>query len=233
MDIREINGQRVQFIELANHDGKLCVGCPWYVPTTGREQCACDHGDEGLLCKGGVFRPPTLRYAAPDAPDATAVRLHAQALRTLSPRDFRGHLYPPAFEPTETQTFGPLAAATTLPTDSAARKDIPIYSGVVAYFPAALAGMARISKQGNDKHNAGQPLHHTRGKSADHADCIMRHLIDLGDRLAAIERTPAGQQLMAAEALDEASNLAWRALAYSQELHERLGAAPLAPGAKV
>jgi hypothetical protein len=31
--------------------------------------------------------------------------------------------------------------------------------------------------------------------------------------------------------LEEANNLAWRALALSQELHERFGA-PLAPGAK-
>ena len=68
----------------------------------------------------------------------------------------------------------------TLPTDSQARKDTPIFSGVVRYFPLALAEIARLSKAGNDKHNPGQPLHWSRGKSNDHADCAMRHLIEVG-----------------------------------------------------
>lgn len=117
----------------------------------------------------------------------------------------------------------------TLPTDSAERKEYPLMSGCLNYFPAALAGVSRISKLGNDKHNPGQPLHHARGKSSDHGDCIIRHLMDLQDLLVADKRsalTPVGIQA----ALDEASSLAWRALALSQELHERFGA-PLAPGA--
>jgi hypothetical protein len=44
----------------------------------------------------------------------------------------------------------------TLPTDSTERKNIPIVSGCLDYAPAALAGMARWSKVGNDKHNPGQ-----------------------------------------------------------------------------
>lgn len=117
----------------------------------------------------------------------------------------------------------------TLPTDSDERKRVPLYSGVLAYFPAALAGVARISWAGNEKHNPGQPLHHARGKSTDHADCIVRHLVDLQDMLAALER---GQGPDADEILAEASSLCWRALALSQELHERLGGAPMAPGAR-
>lgn len=118
----------------------------------------------------------------------------------------------------------------TLPTDSEARKGYPMLSGVLKYFAAALAGVARTSKIGNDKHNPGQPLHHARGKSMDHGDCIVRHLMDIEDLLAARERgdTTASD----AEILTEAGSLCWRALAYSQELHEKLGAAPLAPGAK-
>ncbi len=46
-----------------------------------------------------------------------------------------------------------------LPTDSDERKEIPIFSGVMNYFPLALAAVARHSKRGNDKHNPGQPLH--------------------------------------------------------------------------
>lgn len=71
-------------------------------------------------------------------------------------------------------------APRALPTDSAARKDMPVFSGVLAYFPDALADVARLSKIGNDKHNPGQPLHWSRGKSTDHADCIVRHLLDSG-----------------------------------------------------
>lgn len=138
----------------------------------------------------------------------------------------------PAGDPVEVQTFGPLVRKATLPTDSAARKDIPLHSGVLAYFPAALMGVARISKLGNDKHNPGQPLHHARGKSMDHADCVMRHLMDLSDLIAANARAPGDSPVQVEAILSEASNLAWRALAYSQQLHERYGAAPLAPGAK-
>ena len=39
----------------------------------------------------------------------------------------------------------------TLPTDSAARKAVPLCAGVLRYFPAALAGVARISKAGNER----------------------------------------------------------------------------------
>ena len=65
----------------------------------------------------------------------------------------------------------------TLPTDSAERKDVPVFSGVVKYAPAALAGVARISKAGNDKHNPGERMHWARGKSADHLECAARHLL--------------------------------------------------------
>lgn len=143
-----------------------------------------------------------------------------------------------AFDPVETQTFGPLTAheaALTLPTDSATRKGYPLNDGCLAYFPAALAGVAKHSKAGNDKHNPGEPLHHARGKSMDHADCIVRHLMDLNDILARVEREyPPEVHAQADEdaILGEANALAWRALALSQELHERFGGAPLAPGAR-
>jgi hypothetical protein len=67
-----------------------------------------------------------------------------------------------------------------LPTDSALRKDTPICTGVLDYFPRALAYIARISVLGNDKHNPGEPLHWAEGKSMDHPDCIARHLIERG-----------------------------------------------------
>lgn len=86
-----------------------------------------------------------------------------------------------------------------LPTGSQDRKDIPLYSGVLAYFPRALAYVAKVSKAGNDKHNPGQPLHWSKDKSNDHADCVARHLLEHGT--------------VDADGLRHTGMLAWRALA--------------------
>ena len=117
----------------------------------------------------------------------------------------------------------------TLPTDSQARKEYPLFRGCLRYFPAALAGVAITSKLGNDKHNPGQPMFHSRSKSHDHGDCIIRHLIDVEDLLASFKR--GDLEVTVEQILNEANQMAWRALAYSQLLHEVFGA-PTAPGAK-
>ena len=118
----------------------------------------------------------------------------------------------------------------TLPTDSKERKEYPLHRGCLRYFPAALAGIAQTSKRGNDKHNPGEELHHARSKSMDHGDCILRHLIDVEDLLAAFRR---GDTSVTKEAiLTEIDQMAWRALALSQQIHEDLGA-PLAPAGVV
>ena len=119
----------------------------------------------------------------------------------------------------------------TLPIDSSERKNHPLLSGCIKYFPAALAGVANVSKKGNDKHNPGQPLHHARGKSMDHGDCIIRHLVDVEDLLAAYKR--GNKNVTKEMILLEANQMAWRALAYSQLLHEEIGLSPMAPGAKL
>lgn len=116
----------------------------------------------------------------------------------------------------------------TLPVDSNERKNYALFSGCLRYFPAALAGVSKTSKLGNDKHNPGQEMHHARNKSGDHGDCIIRHLIDLEDLIASKKR---GEAVTEEHILNEVNSLAWRALALSQELHEKFGA-PLAPGAK-
>lgn len=116
-------------------------------------------------------------------------------------------------------TTPPLTPGYSLPTDSKERKEIPLARGVLDYFPAALAEIAKVSKAGNDKHNKGQPMHHARGKSSDHADCIMRHLADRGTV------DPDDNQRHSAK-------VAWRALALLQEELEASGA-PLARGAKL
>ena len=89
-----------------------------------------------------------------------------------------------------------------LPADPKERKALPITTGVLDYFPLALAYISKISKQGNDQHNPGQPLHWDKTKSKDHADCIARHLIDRGT-LDTSDSPP----------LRHSGKLAWRALA--------------------
>lgn len=60
---------------------------------------------------------------------------------------------------------------------SAERKEVAISRGLFAYFPDALALVARHSVRSNEKHNPGQHVHWSRHKSNDHEDCIGRHSI--------------------------------------------------------
>jgi dATP/dGTP diphosphohydrolase len=106
----------------------------------------------------------------------------------------------------------------TLPAGSAERKEVPLARGLLDYFPAALAAVAHVSKVGNDQHSPGEPIHWARGKSTDHADCILRHLVDRDE--IDVDGTP------------HVDKVAWRALALAQEWHEAHGA-PLARGAKL
>lgn len=97
-----------------------------------------------------------------------------------------------------------------LSTDSGERKEIPLVSGCLDYFPDALAAVAANSHAGNQKHNPGQPLHWSRGKSSDHADCLLRHLVERGT--------------VDSDGIRHSVKVAWRALAMLQEeLESELG----------
>jgi hypothetical protein len=69
-----------------------------------------------------------------------------------------------------------------LPSDAKARKEIPVATGFVDYFPLAMCAVAEVSRIGNEQHNPGQPLHWDRSKSTDEADSFMRHFIERGKR---------------------------------------------------
>jgi len=73
-----------------------------------------------------------------------------------------------------------IPSATVLPADAKERKAAPVWTGVMMYFPAVWAEVAKVSKLGNDQHNPGQPLHWERGKSTDQMDAAFRHMIDHG-----------------------------------------------------
>ncbi len=99
------------------------------------------------------------------------------------------------------------------------RKRIPLASGVFDYFPDALVEVAKVSFVGNEKHNPGEPLHWSRGKSNDHPDAMLRHFKDRG------KMDPENK-------LRHSAEMAWRALAILQEELETAGA-PLARGARL
>lgn len=111
-------------------------------------------------------------------------------------------------------------SAMLYPKTSAERKAMPVYDGCIRYFPAALMLVSALSRKGNEKHNPGEPLHHARGKSADHGNCITRHQMEVGTI------DPDTQ-------LDHAVGVAWRALAQLQELAESKYGWPLAAGARL
>jgi hypothetical protein len=87
------------------------------------------------------------------------------------------------------------------------RKEMPLFSGVLMYFPDALLEVAKHSKRGNDKHNPNQPLHWARDKSKDQADCIARHLVDIGPKWDGVDPETGSFH---------AAALAWRSLALLQ-----------------
>jgi hypothetical protein len=89
-----------------------------------------------------------------------------------------------------------------LTTDAKERKDTPIATGVLDYFPDALAEVARCSKAGNDQHNPGQPLHWAKEKSTDEADALIRHFLERGTRDV--------------DGIRHSAKVAWRALALLQ-----------------
>lgn len=88
---------------------------------------------------------------------------------------------------------------TLLSTDKNERKNLPIGTGVLDYFPKALAAVALVSKVGNDQHNPGQPLHWDRSKSTDEADAMIRHFLERGK--------------VDVDGTRHSAKMAWRALA--------------------
>lgn len=123
----------------------------------------------------------------------------------------------PSIVPNSGSDVPVLGRTRVIDADSATRKTFPMAAGLLDYFPDALAEVSRVSFLGNQKHNPGEPLHHARGKSMDHADCIIRHLVGRGGF--------DGE-------LRESAALAWRALALLQEELERELNLPLPRGAR-
>lgn len=107
---------------------------------------------------------------------------------------------------------------TALPTAALARKELPMASGLLDYFPAALVAIAGLSRVGNEQHNPGKPMHWDRAKSGDEADALMRHLVERGT--------------IDTDGLRHSVKVAWRALALLQKELEAEGLAPISRGSR-
>ena len=105
-----------------------------------------------------------------------------------------------------------------LPSDAEGRNDYPMADGLLYYFPAALAEVARVSKVGNAQHNPGQPMHWAMDKSTDHANKIIRHQLDAGT--------------LDSDGQRHSAKVAWRALAQLQEELMREAGAPVPRNAR-
>src|SRR6185312_11980132 len=159
--------------------------------------------------------------------DPAALRVHQSQCQqgVRHRRDLHRHIACPFVLPaqvvqrTALGPYGDEIMTGSLPQNAAARKASPMAEGLLWYFPNALAAVAAVRKAGNDQHNPGEPMHHARGKSMDHADCIMRHLVDAGT----IDTD--GQR--------HSAQVAWRAVALLQEDIEREDGVPLPRNARL
>lgn len=83
------------------------------------------------------------------------------------------------------------------------RKEKPVYTGVLKYFPDAILAIAKCSFVGQKQHNPDLPLSWDRSKSGDELDALARHLIDAGT--------------LDSDGIRHSAKVAWRALANLQK----------------
>lgn len=83
------------------------------------------------------------------------------------------------------------------------RKDYPIFTGVLKYFPDAIAEVANCSFVCNEQHNPGEKMHWNRAVSGDELDALSRHLLDAGS--------------IDDDGIRHSTKVAWRALANLQK----------------
>ena len=96
----------------------------------------------------------------------------------------------------------------SLPTDSKARKNIPIYRGFVKPFPDAMAAVAQLTAIATKQHHPDGGVYWDKSKSTDELDALLRHMLD--DVMVPFSRD--------AEGALHAVKIAWRGMANLQRL---------------
>ena len=97
--------------------------------------------------------------------------------------------------------------------DEPNRKEMPVFSGVLKYFPDAIREVAKTSWIGNQQHHPNKPLHWDRSKSGDELDALSRHLMEAGE--------------IDTDGIRHSAKVCWRSLANLQKELEENGEAPL------
>jgi malonyl CoA-acyl carrier protein transacylase len=87
------------------------------------------------------------------------------------------------------------------------RKNTPVFSGCLSYFPDAIREVAKCSFAGQQQHNPDLPLAWDRSKSGDELDALARHLLDAGT--------------IDDDGIRHSAKVAWRGLANLQKEIER------------
>ena len=83
------------------------------------------------------------------------------------------------------------------------RKEKPVFTGVLNYFPDAILEIAKCSYIGQKQHNPNKPLSWDRSKSGDELDALARHLLGAGT--------------LDTDGIKHSAKVAWRALANLQK----------------
>ena len=83
------------------------------------------------------------------------------------------------------------------------RKQTPVFTGVLKYFPDAIRELAKCSYAGQQQHNPDKPLAWDRSKSGDELDALARHLLEVGT--------------IDSDGIRHSTKVAWRALANLQK----------------
>jgi hypothetical protein len=99
-----------------------------------------------------------------------------------------------------------------LPDDAATRNELLLADAMLDYFPLALAEVSLISATGSKQHHPDTGVWWDRTKSTDHANKLLRHLIDRGT--------------FDADGTRHSAKVAWRALAMLQQELEDAGGKP-------
>jgi hypothetical protein len=95
-------------------------------------------------------------------------------------------------------------------TESEYRKQHPVYTCVIEYFPDVLMALAHHGWKANEKHNPGTTPHWDKSKSTDEKDSLVRHLIDV-----------AKGEIIDEDGLDAEVAIVWRACANLQRRFDK------------
>ena len=170
--------------------------------------CGCDPGASptGHICDWHAtqldFSKPTRRDAFLAQPVVTEAEIARAVPSPDTFVDVTARKVPVVSQPERQAAEQHRVQHQTLPTQAGERKKYPIASGVLDYFPDAIAAIAHVSYMGSQQHHPNAPLHWDRNKSRDQSDTLMRHFLQRG--------------LFDTDGLRHSAKTAWRALAILQ-----------------